>query len=240
MAKNRYINTKFWDDNYIIELDPIEKLLYLYFMTNTLTNIAGIYEIPLRRISFDTGIDKDMVLKIIERFSEDKKIYFIKGWLIICNFPKHQQYSKSPKIKLGIEACIEEIPEEILKEMNTLSIPYTYSLNYLIKYNSNSNSNTKKKKNLQLAKLLVDILLEEKNLRKPDGDYQLENLFPAQTLIKDIKHDYKEQTKKEPSDEIIQSEFRAILRNMDDFNYKNASSIIYITKHWGQIISKIK
>lgn len=140
MAKNRYIDTKFWDDNYITELDPIEKLLYLYFLTNTLTNISGIYEIPLRRISFDTGIDKDMILKIIERFSSDKKIFYVDGWLIICNFPKHQQYNKSPKIKLGIEACINDIPDEIKEKIDTLSIPYTYSLNYS-NYNSNTNSN---------------------------------------------------------------------------------------------------
>lgn len=97
-----------------------------------------------------------------------------------------------------------------------------------------------KKKTLQLAKQLVNILLKEKKLRKPDGDYKLANLFPAQTLIKDIEHDYRERTKKEPSPEIIEKEFQSILQNMDDFNYANASSIIYITKHWGQILSKLK
>jgi len=45
MAKNRYINTKFWDDPFIAELSIKEKLLYLYLITNPLTNAAGIYEI---------------------------------------------------------------------------------------------------------------------------------------------------------------------------------------------------
>jgi len=29
MSKKRYVDTKFWDDNYIIEKDPNEKLLFL-------------------------------------------------------------------------------------------------------------------------------------------------------------------------------------------------------------------
>ena len=73
--KKRYISTKFRDDWFVVNLDPIEKLLFLYFLTNPLTNVAGIYEISMRRISFDTWIDKDMILKIIERFT--KKISYI-------------------------------------------------------------------------------------------------------------------------------------------------------------------
>ena len=34
MAKQRYINTKFWRDSYIEDLDPIEKLLFLYLLSN--------------------------------------------------------------------------------------------------------------------------------------------------------------------------------------------------------------
>lgn len=73
MAKQRMINTRFWEDGYTANLDPIEKLLFLYFLTNTSTNICGFYEIPLKKIASDTGLDKDMVLKIIKRFTDDKK-----------------------------------------------------------------------------------------------------------------------------------------------------------------------
>ena len=37
MAKTRIINTRFWIDDYTSNLDPIEKLLFLYFLTNTAT-----------------------------------------------------------------------------------------------------------------------------------------------------------------------------------------------------------
>lgn len=140
MAKERMVNTKFWDDTYIVNLDPIEKLLFLYFITNPLTNISGVYEIQLRRIAFDTGIDKDMVQKIIERFSRDNKIFYEEGWVGIKNFAKHQK--NNPKIKKGIEIGLNSAPKIIL---DRLSIDYQglshSNSNYNLNYNSNSNNN---------------------------------------------------------------------------------------------------
>jgi hypothetical protein len=122
MAKKRYINTKFWDDNYIIDLDPIEKLLFLYFLTNPLTDICGIYEIPTKRMAFDTGIDKEMILKIINRFSKDKRIFYIDGWIYIKNFAKHQ--AVNPKIEEGIKRSLGVIPGEILAKIKEYGIDY--------------------------------------------------------------------------------------------------------------------
>jgi hypothetical protein len=116
MAKQRIVNTHFWDDGYIVTLDPIEKLLFLYFLTNSLTNIAGAYEINLRRIAFDTGIDRDMIFKILERFEAVKKIYYRDGWVVIPNFIKHQ--SPSPKIVSGIRNELSQLPKGIADLIN--------------------------------------------------------------------------------------------------------------------------
>jgi len=118
MSKKRYVDTKFWDDNYIIDKDPIEKLLYLYLLTNTLTNISGIYEINIRRIAFDTGIDKEMVLKILERFEEDDKIKYKDGWVAIKNFIKYQM--DNPKIRAGICYELKNKPKELVDFVETL------------------------------------------------------------------------------------------------------------------------
>ena len=45
--KQRYVNTRFWNDTYVSSLDPIEKLLFIYLLTNEHTNISGVYEPPL-------------------------------------------------------------------------------------------------------------------------------------------------------------------------------------------------
>lgn len=134
MAKHRYINTHFWKDNYIINLDPTEKLVYLYLLTNPLTNIAGIYEINLREIAYDTGIIKEIIDTILKRFERDNKLKYCGGYIIVKNHLKHQDF-KSPKIQSGIAEIINALPEEILE----LSIPYVYgmdSLSHLIKSNS--------------------------------------------------------------------------------------------------------
>ena len=118
MSKKRYVDTKFWDDNYIIEKDPIEKLLFLYLLTNTLTNIIGIYEISIRRIAFDTGIDKDMVINILERFEKNNKIKYENGWIVIRNFIKYQQ--DNPKIRAGISYELKKVPQSLLDFTNIL------------------------------------------------------------------------------------------------------------------------
>lgn len=116
MAKQRYVNTRFWDDGYIITLDPTEKLLFIYLLTNPLTNIVGAYELSLRRSAFDTGIDSDTILKIFQRFEAAGKVYFRDGWVVIVNFVKHQ--SHNPKIMSGIRAELAHMPPHIAALVN--------------------------------------------------------------------------------------------------------------------------
>jgi len=81
--KLRVVDVHFWDDPYVEGLDPIEKLLFLFLLTNSACNLLGIYEISLRRIAFDTGIDKDKVIKSLARFEADGKIYYCNEYIII-------------------------------------------------------------------------------------------------------------------------------------------------------------
>lgn len=112
MAKQRIINTKFWSDAYIIELDIIERYLYLYLLTNEHTNISGVYEIPLRRMSQETGIEMEMLDKILQRFERDKKVYYFKSWVMIKNFSKHQS-NKSQTVQAAIRLNLFQLPENI-------------------------------------------------------------------------------------------------------------------------------
>ncbi|MBA7569464.1 hypothetical protein ES708_11203 [subsurface metagenome] len=164
MSKERYLNTKFWDDNYIIEKDPIEKLIFLYLLTNTLTNIIGIYEISINRIAFDTGIDKDMVTKILERFEADDRAKYENGWIALKNFTKHQK--NNPKINKGIEILTNEVPLELLRWVNIDKKRFNISMETMKNFsekskkidydrlshpnpnpNPNSNTNSNKKEN---------------------------------------------------------------------------------------------
>lgn len=134
MAKQRVISTHFWDDGFVSGLGPMEKLLFLYLLTNPLTTIAGCYEITVRRICFDTGIDEKTVMQIFEKFAESGRIVYRDGWILIVNFIKNQ--SRNPKIEKGIEEAVKCCPDWA---KHRLSIAYP-SLSHL---NLNSNTNTK-------------------------------------------------------------------------------------------------
>lgn len=129
MAKTRMLNTRFWSDTYISDLDPIEKLLFIYFLTNQYTNLCWIYELPLKQIALDTWIDKqEMLPKIIKRFSDWGKIYYTNWWVYIKNFQKYQNID-NPKIQKWIDREKEQIPSSILQsiiDIDSLSIPYVW------------------------------------------------------------------------------------------------------------------
>lgn len=93
MSKLRSVSTHFWNDNFVIDLDPLEKLLFLYLLTNPNTNMLGIYELHVRKIAFETGIDKDMVVKIFDRFTEGGKVKYMDGYVILPNFLKNQSFN---------------------------------------------------------------------------------------------------------------------------------------------------
>jgi hypothetical protein len=143
VSTQRYISTSFWDDEWIQSLDPSEKLLYLYLMTNPLTNIAGVYKITDRRISFDTGFNIDTVKMILEKFEKAGKVYRMDEFIIIPSWPKHQKWETAPKIKSGIVSCLTKLDKNFLQKLveieykfdlrivyDTLSIPYPYPSNY--------------------------------------------------------------------------------------------------------------
>jgi hypothetical protein len=117
MAQKRYVSSNFWKDNYITDLDPSEKLVFLYLLTNPQANIAGVYELTIREMAFDTGYDKDMIVKILGRFERDDKIIHKKGWIVMKNWIKHQ--SLNPNMKTGVEKILDSLPKWLLEELES-------------------------------------------------------------------------------------------------------------------------
>ena len=52
----RGFQTELWTDPFIQGLSPEAKLLFIYLWTNKHCNQAGLYEISLKTIAFDTGL----------------------------------------------------------------------------------------------------------------------------------------------------------------------------------------
>lgn len=115
MAKNRYVNTRFWEDPYIARLSPSEKLVFLYLLTSPLANISGVFEMPIRRAVFDTGLSMQDFSAALERFEADSKIIRYGEWVGIVNFVKHQK--PNPKVRIGIAMELRKVPSQILERL---------------------------------------------------------------------------------------------------------------------------
>ena len=113
------------------ELDPSERYLYMYLLTNPQTNISGIYQITLDRIAFDTGYDERTLTPMFERFRKAGKAAFIQDeWIILPSWPKHQKWDIKPTIKKGIESVLASTPKDILSYAK--DIGYTYPIDSLL------------------------------------------------------------------------------------------------------------
>lgn len=127
MATQRYISTSFWTDKWIRDLDPSERYLYMYFLTNPQTNIAGIYQITLDRMAFDTGYDERTLRPMIDRFAKAKKAYFIEDeWIILPSWPKHQKVTENNNIRVGIDTILKSVPDKVWSFIKKIEYQYAY------------------------------------------------------------------------------------------------------------------
>ena len=177
MSKYRSVNTHFWDDTYTLSLDPTEKLIFLYLLTNPLTNISGIYEISLRRMANDTGIDKDMIAGIFTRFEKDKRVLYIDGYICLINFIKNQVLN--PSVVEGIKRELNSIPTNVLDRVWTVWEQDGDSLSYLTKLNLTKPNQTKRAQPDSFSGLSFPALLEKMKMNW--------NLFAVRNGLSQLK-----------------------------------------------------
>jgi len=101
MSKQRVIKDEIWDDDWFYDLDPSEKLIWIFLLTNPRANITGIFKVNTRWVANLTGFDKDVVNNVFKRFVSDGKILWENDWIGIVNFHKHLAYS-NPNMSKGI------------------------------------------------------------------------------------------------------------------------------------------
>lgn len=129
----RQLHTRMWSaDSWFSSLKPDMKLLYIYLFSNERTSVCGLYEIPIRIMSFETGLDRTQIDTTLKFFiAADKIKYdFERGVIWVKNMWKYQG-SASPKLEARVKADIHSVPDcELKKEVvaalsDTVSIPYS-------------------------------------------------------------------------------------------------------------------
>ena len=73
--------------------------------------MLGIYEVSIKKICFETGLNKDVVLKSFDTFKASGKIRYEHNYIILVNFIKHQNYN--PNMKKAAIECYCNLPNEL-------------------------------------------------------------------------------------------------------------------------------
>ena len=127
----KQIHTKIWkQDDWFLDLEPAEKLLFIYLFSNELTTISGLYKIPLKVIIFETCLQEGFIVDTLAMFSECNKAHYVDGIMWVVNSRRYQA-SKSPKVQIKMDRELEDIPDNSPLKLeyyrrygiDTLSIP---------------------------------------------------------------------------------------------------------------------
>jgi hypothetical protein len=156
MANYRQIHTQIWRDNWFLDLEPDEKLLFIYLFSNDNSNLAGIYEIHERIVAMETGLERTRIREILTKLEASNKVHYQDGVVWIVNMRKYHS-NASEKVQKNIDDAIYDIQDGEIKKRyciangitleNTVCIPYGYSMDTVShsKSNNNNKSNSKSK-----------------------------------------------------------------------------------------------
>lgn len=148
MANYRQIHTQIWRDNWFLDLEPDEKLLFIYLFSNDNSNLAGLYELHEKIIALETGLAKERIHEIIAKFEADKKVLYKDGIVWIVNMQRYHS-NAGEKVRRNIELIVEGIPDCYVKQQyciaNEIEPKNTLSENKNTLSHSKSKSNLKSK-----------------------------------------------------------------------------------------------
>jgi len=163
----RLIYTKIWSDSFFSSLTAEEKLVFLYYLTNDLVNIIHFYECSDRKVCFETGVERGVLVKIKNKFEKNNKILFYKDYVLLVNASRYEKYTgKSNEIakKKIISRLNNEVKKFFLKKKTGVYTPlYTPSINNKseiinnkseIINNKSNRKNIKKRGNADVNKIL--------------------------------------------------------------------------------------
>jgi hypothetical protein len=110
----RQIHTRIWQDAWFLDLLPEEKLLFIYLFSNEHAALCGLYELPLKTMSFETGLRTDAITLALHRFQEAGKAFHEAPYVWVPNLRKYNE-STSPKVAAKITSELADVPDCNLK-----------------------------------------------------------------------------------------------------------------------------
>ena len=139
MAIYRNVQMSFWTDRKIDEdFKPEDKYMYLFFLTNPLTNLCGCYEIGRKQAAKLTGLSLGQVADTMARLEKQHKVILYSdktGEILVMNWSKYN-WINSEKFRKPLLAEIQAVKDDTFKAylldlfngVDTVSIPYPYGM----------------------------------------------------------------------------------------------------------------
>lgn len=113
MAKYRPVHCSFWTDPRVLEeFTPIERLLFLYLLTNQNSTQIGVYCITIKQIAFEIGYSIEDIKELMDRFENEYKLikYNTKTRELAIKHWGRYNFIKGGK---PIEDCVKKELDEI-------------------------------------------------------------------------------------------------------------------------------
>lgn len=116
-----------WDEPFMQKQDMTMevKVLYLYLLSNALSNIAGVYKITDRRILFDLCNPNLNLPALFLQLKKMKKVYRCKDYVIVKDAPLYIKKMTKTVIK-EMDSIIYELPDKIKTKMKRIHYRYAH------------------------------------------------------------------------------------------------------------------
>lgn len=111
MDVKRVLNTRIWADTWFENINTIDKLVWIYLLTNQNTNMLGIYELSSKRAAFELRINESKFNESIKRFQGKGKCFRINEYVFIPNWMKNQ--SMNPNMIKSAENSFNNLPKNV-------------------------------------------------------------------------------------------------------------------------------
>ena len=135
MSKKRYVRDEIWNDEWFFDLQPEQKLVWFFLLTNERCNIAGVYKLNSQWASGVIGMEQRDFEGVLKSFSDAKKILLVDQWIIVINFIKHQV--DNPSVKQGIGRIMKDVPQlvtDCIQRAHSEGTDCSTLLNYTLLY----------------------------------------------------------------------------------------------------------
>ena len=104
----RAVKDSFWTDPLILDMQPEEKLFYIWLFTNHYVHICGCYQVSLRTIEYELNLSRETIIQLIKNFIDLGRIRYSEQnkEIILLKWHKHNTGFFSPKNKNSQKAII--------------------------------------------------------------------------------------------------------------------------------------